>query len=125
LAHVDSLRISRNRPTPSADGHQSDLLIEASVAMPAAGDVRLLVQLGRREVASGVEPTVGPGAGGARLALVMAFAPDVVLRNGVKPAQGDKPYGRRPKPGVTPRAGNPIVPPSLKSGASARHDDVS
>ena len=33
--------------------------------------------------------------------------------NGVKPARGDKPYGRRPKPGVTPKAGNTTtVPPS-------------
>jgi len=33
--------------------------------------------------------------------------------NGVEPARGDKPYGRRPKPGVTPKAGNTTtVPPS-------------
>ena len=33
--------------------------------------------------------------------------------NGVKPARGDKPHGRRPKPGVTPKAGNTTtVPPS-------------
>jgi hypothetical protein len=42
--------------------------------------------------------------------------------NGVEPARGDKPCGRRPKPGVTPRAGNTnTVPPSHPCTPSGRH----
>ena len=66
----------RHRPTPSADGHQSDGGIADSVPAPTVdGGVGLFAWCGRGVVRSVVDWRVDPCA-----AVLMAFAPDVVLR---------------------------------------------
>src|SRR5215207_1187373 len=123
LRRVELCRDLRNRPTPNADGHQSDRPITESVPAPTVDDgVGLLAWFDGGIVRSAVGWRVDPWTTALMASLLMLCSGD-----SVEVSRGDRPHGRGPHQAsvpsreTPPRYRRPIAScPDIRRGHHAR-----